>query len=286
MTPASVSICLSGDDNFVPYIGTLIVSILENTNAAVDFYLLHETLKPENKRALSDIVGRYKNASLHFISIGGFDFYQQIGAWTSAILYRLKAPDVLSHLDKVIYLDGDMIAVDDIQKLWDIPLGDNYLGACYGLDITGDLGDLDPLKTVKTYFNSGMLLMNLKQMRADDIGNKCISFLKTEGKRAKAPDQDALNLICAGRIKPVNLQWNYYISLDRRSHRSKQKIFGSYLPKKPSIIHYYTVYKPVRFFWYVTHPVASIQIARKNMLFFKYLNKTPWRMKKEFHIKF
>ena len=87
--------------------------------------------------------------------------------YTEAASLRLLLPELLPELDKILYLDCDIIVRQDLTRLWnETDLGDNYLAAVYEAAIEGQaerfraLG-CDPVK----YFNSGFLLMNLKQMR-------------------------------------------------------------------------------------------------------------------------
>ena len=86
--------------------------------------------------------------------------------YTEAASLRLLLPELLPELDKILYLDCDIIVRQDLAQLWEkTDLADNYLAAIYEAAIEGQaerfraLG-CDPAK----YFNSGFLLMNLAQI--------------------------------------------------------------------------------------------------------------------------
>lgn len=128
--------------------------------------------------------------------------------YTEAASLRLLLPELLPELDKILYLDCDIVVRQDLAKLWDeTDLGDNYLAAVYEAAIEGQaerfraLG-CDPAK----YFNSGFLLMNLAQMRDDKVSEKLLEACRVP--YLEFPDQDALNQVCQGRVLPLSPLYN------------------------------------------------------------------------------
>lgn len=112
-----------------------------------------------------------------------------------------------------IKLDSDVVLTDDIAKLFDIDIGENYIGACNDLSIA----DIPPLvayteKAVgvnaKEYINSGVLLMNLKKMRDDDLEGHFLALLNKYHFDSIAPDQDYLNAMCNGKIYYLEEKWD------------------------------------------------------------------------------
>lgn len=117
--------------------------------------------------------------------------------------FRLLLPEILPEYDKVLYMDCDLIVRNNLSVLYNsMDLGDNLLAAVYEAPIEHQserwsaLG-CDPHK----YFNSGFLLMNLKQMRLEGTARKLIDALKTD--YLEFPDQDVLNMVCQGRVLPL-----------------------------------------------------------------------------------
>lgn len=128
--------------------------------------------------------------------------------YTEAASLRLLLPELLLELDKILYLDCDIVVRQDLSKLWDeTDLGDNYLAAVYEAAIEGQaerfraLG-CDPAK----YFNSGFLLMNLAQMRTEKVSEKLFEACRVP--YLEFPDQDALNQVCQGRVLPLSPLYN------------------------------------------------------------------------------
>ena len=128
--------------------------------------------------------------------------------YTEAASMRLLLPELLPELDRVLYLDCDIIVRQDLARLWEeIDLDDNYLAAVYEAAIEGQaerfraLG-CDPAK----YFNSGFLLMNLAQMRSEKVSEKLLEACRVP--YLEFPDQDALNQVCQGRVLPLSPLYN------------------------------------------------------------------------------
>lgn len=280
----TINILVATDDGGCALLAALLVSIGKTTNSNVCVYIFQQSLSKTNQEKLIQ-TAQTVNVQIKFVEItANFDFYVP-KQWPLPTLYRLTADSVLSSLDKIIYLDIDTLVYQDIRSLWEIDLGDNYLGACWGMDVNRNLGVLDPDKKVKEYFNAGVLLMNLKKMREDSIGQKCIQFMEKFNNELHAPDQDALNVICAGKIKPLPICWNWYISLERRSKRKLKMLYKDYLSKSAAIVHFYSQFKPHRSFIYLKHPIATYRIWKKSRFFWKCLAQTNYTMKHEIKIK-
>lgn len=128
--------------------------------------------------------------------------------YSEAASFRLLLPEILPEYDKVLYIDCDVIVRNNLSALYrDMDLGDCLLAAVYEAPIEHQserwaaLG-CDPHK----YFNSGFLMINLSQMRLEGTSRKLIDALKTD--YLEFPDQDALNMVCKGRVLPLNPVYN------------------------------------------------------------------------------
>ena len=128
--------------------------------------------------------------------------------YTEAASLRLLLPELLPELDRILYLDCDIVVRQDIARLWEeTRLGDNYLAAVYEAAIEGQaerfraLG-CDPAR----YFNSGFLLMNLAQMREEKVSERLLEACRVP--YLEFPDQDALNQVCQGRVLPLSPLYN------------------------------------------------------------------------------
>ena len=128
--------------------------------------------------------------------------------YSEAASLRLLLPELLPELDRIIYLDCDIIVRQDLARLWrETELGDNYLGVVFEAAIEGQAERFRALGCdPDRYFNSGFLLMNLAQMRAEKVSEKLLEACRVP--YLEFPDQDALNQVCQGRVLPLSPLYN------------------------------------------------------------------------------
>lgn len=173
--------------------------------------------------------------------------------------FRLFIPELLpKDLQKCLYLDVDMLVCADLRPLFALDLGENILGAV--LDILGfnALGlhakhSNEPYYFGNTYFNGGLLLINIAKWRKQHITQECIKFL--EHYFSVYHDQDALNSACARKWTILPLQYNlcavyhprnrhkevcYYHK--QKLHYSQQEIDFAFA--NPAILHFTAFTKP------------------------------------------
>lgn len=127
----------------------------------------------------------------------------------STIWYRVFLPELLPGVDKVLYVDVDTLAVDAVQPLWETPLGDHLVAGVsnvwepWNSGYPAALGLPEPGE----YFNSGVLVMDLAGMRAEQLGPRLVEFATGRTDLAWG-DQDALNVLLAGRWLRLHPRWN------------------------------------------------------------------------------
>lgn len=190
-------------------------------------YLCGEALPTEEAQMIEALV-RQGRGTIDFLRVDSADLegLPVLPEFTEAMWYRILLPRLLSDLDRVLYLDIDTIALDDLTSLWEADLGDAYLGAVSNVfqqnhrHRPAALG----LPATQGYFNSGVLLMNLAQMRADDVTARMKECARKRADEIEWPDQDVLNLVLGHRRVPLHPRWNCMNSILR--FRSSRKVFG------------------------------------------------------------
>ena len=133
--------------------------------------------------------------------------------YTKTTYYRLFIPRLYPKYDKVLYLDCDVVLKTDVAQLYDVDLGDNYVGAIpdESVQLIKEFQDYVEnrirVKSYKEYFNAGVLLMNCKVLREKQFEKK---FLDLLGKVTfnVAQDQDYLNSICKGKVRFIGPEWD------------------------------------------------------------------------------
>ncbi len=120
---------------------------------------------------------------------------------------KFLLPDMLFGLDKVLYLDGDIIVRKDLSELFDIDLEDSYLAAVKDMGAV-KCGCTDVRDINGDYFNSGVMLLNLAQLRKDGMPSKLIED-RVNDDDMRFMDQNSLNRVLGERVKYISLQYNY-----------------------------------------------------------------------------
>ena len=128
--------------------------------------------------------------------------------YTEAASFRLLLPEILPEYDSLVYIDCDVIVRQDVGRLFaETDLGDNWLGVVFEAPIENQAEraravGCDPQR----YFNSGFLLMNLKQMRKEHVSERLLEACRVP--YLEFPDQDALNQVCLGRVLQLSPVYN------------------------------------------------------------------------------
>lgn len=270
-----ISICLSSDNNYAQHGAVVMESILSShqTQTPIDFHYLDGGIAEENRANLQQVVARYKNARLIFHAMG--DAFQEFFIdrhISHAAYYRLKIAQILPEVSKTIYLDTDIIVLDDIEHLWATDLAGHSLAAVEDIGLKKKLFATKErlgLPANARYFNSGILIMNLAQWREKGIGEAILEYLQSHP-NLPYHDQDALNAVLWDDTLFLHPKWNtykgifhYYYKKNRTDHLTPAFMEAA---KAPSIVHFTGPIKP----W---HYACGIPYADE---YYTHLVKTPF----------
>ena len=221
MMNREIPIFFTIDDSYAPFLAVALNSAIKNSDPQRNYkaIVLYQDLGADNISRLQAL--QTENFKIELMPIRAnmealddrMSNRLRCDYFTLTIYFRLFIPSMFPQYDKGIYIDSDVVLTDDIAKLFDIDIGENYIGACNDLSIA----DIPPLvayteKAVgvnaKEYINSGVLLMNLKKMRDDDLEGHFLSLLNKYHFDSIAPDQDYLNAMCNGKIYYLEEKWD------------------------------------------------------------------------------
>ena len=233
------------DDTYAPYLAVALNSLAKTSdkNRAYRAIVLHQGLSDKNAEKLKALEAENFRVELCHVK-DSFDAIEdregnrlRYDYFTLTIYFRLFIAAMFPQYDKGIYIDSDVVLCKDIAQLFDIELGDNFLGACHDLSIA----DIPPFvayteKAVgvkkEEYINSGVLLMNLKKLREVKFEEHFLSLLSTYHFDSVAPDQDYINAICNGHIHYLDASWDVMPNDAKPLHED------------PSLVHYNLFSKP------------------------------------------
>lgn len=256
------NICLSCDNNYAQYAGVVIASILLNSDdkSFFNFYILDGNIEQENKDKIEKLK-EIKNFNLNFISIDEnlFEVYKKIGTHSYISLsayYRLKLVSLLPKIDKVLYLDCDVIVSSDLTELFETDISEYYAAGVKDIAVNSS-GYVPKLENGNLYFNSGVLYFNLDKIRKDNIESEFEKYTIENFDKIRVGDQEIINVVCQGKIKELPSVWNV---------QSSNFVNRSDYTKNPNIVHYVGRNKPWKF--------GSINYWKN--LYFNVLEKTPW----------
>lgn len=205
-------VACGGDFAYLPHTAAMLHSVVEHRgDLDVHAYYLHEPgLPADDGRALARMVDEAGGRlTLVEIADAQIDGLPPIEHSPPALWYRTFLPELVD-ADRILYLDGDTIAVDDLGPLWATELGDAYLGAVtnvwepWNAGFPASLGLDEPGQ----YFNSGVLLLNLAAMRADGISRAVLEYALEHRDSMPFGDQDALNVVLGHRRLALHPRWN------------------------------------------------------------------------------
>lgn len=251
-----INIVFASDNNYAQHTAVAMASVLVNTKVPqkIQFYLIDDEIQQENKEKITKTVQNL-GGNIEFIKIKNSkleDCYVS-GELSRASYFRLDIANILDEsIEKIIYLDCDLLVYDDIEKMWQLDMDGKPVAA------TCDLGIMASARVRKQknkfiglpfdapYFNAGVLIMDLKKWRDGNYAEAIIA-LATQNKYPNH-DQDALNKFFMNNWQEIPLRWdvippvfNLFLKILTKPDLRKKAIEAKL---NPAIFHYAGGYKP------------------------------------------
>ena len=214
-------IAFSTDDNYAPYAGAAIQSLIQNANPRNEYriYILYTSLSAQHIADLESLAT--ETATVQCLNIA--HLVQSVrtslptqGRITTATYYRILIPEIEAFraYPCVIYLDCDLIVNTDIAGIVPQSMGDCLIAGAYDYGVMNDRQrdrlERDFQLDVDQYVNAGVLLINIPRWVQEGITQKCFDFLKnTSPEKLLLMDQDIINAVRRGRILYLDESWNY-----------------------------------------------------------------------------
>ena len=231
----TIHLCTAADKNYKLPLMTLLNSIYKNSLSHP--CIMHVLCTGLSKRYQRKLQNKYKGTQLFidFVDVSNynFDVYElNMQYWTRAIFYRIMIPEIFKDIERVLYIDGDTLILQDLHDLYNTKFEDSCCLAMV-VDRFSWKHQMFRLKT-SNYFNSGVILFDIKKCRDYDFSYKCIKWLQDNPRKPLYPDQDAINVVCNNKIMRLNNLYNKMVV----------PAYPEQLDKKPFIIHFLSAVKP------------------------------------------
>lgn len=256
-----INIAYGIDNNYVRCVATSIVSFkINNFNKNFVFHILGYDISEDNKVHLKFLAKKYKiDIILYELNKVSFEDLPVTDYWSKAMYFRFIIPQILKKEEKVFYFDADIICLKDASELFNINLNEKIVGAV--LDIKRVARKKEKIFNLKenSYFNSGMMVIDIKKWNKYDILAKVIKILKCNIKFTH-PDQDALNIVLKNNVKYLKTCFN---CIDIYSINNKNIV----------ILHFANHPKPWNKYWFLnvihTSFTANLYSFYEKQAFFK-----------------
>ncbi len=239
------------NEKFVPLFCSCVHSIVKNGGEEhYDAYILHSDLTEESKKAVCDGAG--ETVSCHFIDLNPemFAGFPESKRYPKQIYYRLAAPLLLpENLDRILYLDVDLVVINPLAELYNMDFEDNYYIACTHVKKILTKINQKRLGTEKEvpYINTGVMLLNLPLLRENVKLNDIRQFAKEKMHSFLLPDQDILTALYGERVKLADtMRYNLSdrILSSRNANPLNPKRDLDWVRKNTVIVHYCGKNKP------------------------------------------
>lgn len=247
-----VNIVLITDSRYTPPTMVAMASAIMNkcSNSTYNFYIIAENITPQDNNSLLKL----KNLAPQTVNITiiprqppelPFEHMERFLQYKVG-MHKIYLPEILQNLDKVIYMDGDTLTLKDLRPLYDINIKEEYAAVAKDgiyYRFPKEMAEM-ALDKRGFYFNSGVMLQNLKLQREENVPQKLVEYIKTHNDFFG--DQDVLNVVWGNKLKLMSYRYNCistFFEADDLTFLSE--FFQEKLPEKTfdiyenaSIIHY------------------------------------------------
>ncbi len=276
----AIALVCAADDGYVMQLAVTLRSVVENFKSGQKLvaFIIDGGIKKSNKQKVLKSIDPEK-ICIEWIT-PSHTLVQNLkvsGHITIVSYYRLLIPDLLPDwVQKVIYLDCDLVVNADLAQLWanDVTahhllavqdMGNPYVSSPGGLLNYKELG----IPADHKYFNAGVMVINVQKWRAENTGRQVIEYIEQNEDSVLWWDQGGLNAVLASHWGELDLRWNqqpqiYGSANALRAELDEQAVRE--LVEQPFIVHYATYQKPWKY---------GAKNSRKE-LFFEYVDKTAW----------
>ncbi|MCQ2204768.1 MAG: glycosyltransferase family 8 protein [Bacteroidales bacterium] len=270
----TINVLCASDNNYVAQCSVMLCSLLDNAKSAnIVIHIIDGGITEENKKTLAELVAlRGAKLSLYSFSYDQCNLFGTgLCAATSIVTYfRLFVASIIkdSNVDKILYLDCDIVVKSDVSELFYIDMQN------YGLAAVRDVGMPYNSKHQyslrcnykEKYFNAGVLMINLDYWRNNEIERKLIEFASSN-KELLFADQDVLNAVLRNQWLELAPYWNRFSLVKYKDVYFRNKADELQYIYQPKIIHYASP---------TSRPWMKMCFVKFQKEYDTYLKLTPW----------
>jgi len=231
------------DDGYTDPLIVTAYSVIKNNLSfnEIYFHIITNGVSKNNQKKIKNLEGTFSGIHFDFTLVDDTPFkeFPLNIKHISPISYgRFLIADIFGTLEKVLYLDADILVLGDLSELWSVDIRDNCIAGSHKQYINRQFPGYKEsigLSQDSIYINSGVMLMNLKRIRRLNKTQELLANAKKLKDTVRIQDQDIINITFNGEIKNVHKKYNYTDS-DRRE--------ASLREEEVVIVHFNTQNKP------------------------------------------
>lgn len=274
-----IEVMFGANPPYFQHMAVAAVSLLENTpDVEIRIHLLTCERDPEAEALLRRTFDRYPRLTLEIVELDGeaLDRFFVEGFLTKECYLRILAPEILPRdIGRIIYLDCDLVVVDDLRPLWQLDLQGKSVAAAMDYPRVSYLVEPERLARLgmpagAPYVNSGVLVIDLGRWRERGLTRRLFDFIEQKGSALLTADQDAINVVLNtdDDLTILDCRWNLQTRIYRVGRRSAPEDYEATRAarRKPAVLHYTGSEKPWLF-------MSGAALRRH---YFTYLAATAW----------
>lgn len=227
------------NDRYAKYVAVTLKSLVyNNSDLDIIVHILTDGISPKNIEFMQNAAPSVK---LEIHVVDDTKLRELKDNWSIYSWYRILLPDILPEVDRVLYLDADVIIDSSIAQLFELDMKEVAIAGV--IDIQGFNENLYKrlnYNRSEKYICAGVLLMNLDYWRENALQSKMIEWAKTNEPSIIFPDQDAINVVCHNSKKILPMKYGvldvYFHNDCFRTNEYRDQLLDAL--DYPVIIHY------------------------------------------------
>lgn len=263
-----VNICYGIDNNFARCTASSIISFVQNNlDVNFRFNLIVENLSDKNKNRFKIFAEKYKlNITIYEIDSTDFEKLKlpTKKQWPISTYFRFLFPFIIKNVDKLFYVDADIICLNNAKNLFEIDLENNIIGAVKGSEWGNKYRNKALNLENHIYFNAGLLVIDINKWNEKNISFTMIERLIEDPDKFELLDQDVLNLVLTGNVKYLEAKYNWFNHLHTDVNNIKRN--------EIVLIHFTASPKP----WNKCWQISKICNDFNKNIYSYYEKMTPW----------
>lgn len=256
-----INIAYGIDDNYARCMATSIASFcINNKNKNFSFYIVASDLSDKTKIKLKILAKDYNiNIIIYEINKDFFRDMPIVHEISLATYFRILLPNLVLDVEKLYYIDADIVCLKDADILFNIDLEANIIAAVPDSKKMNIKRNAALKLKQHIYFNAGVLVIDIKKWNNNDTSDRILEVINKYKDIIKYEDQDALNIVLSKKVRYINKKFN---CINLKDIDVREIV----------LLHFANHPKPWNRFWFLN--VINNEFTKN--LYSKYEEMTPW----------